>query len=178
MKRPFARYILGSMLMLSLAACGTADLPAAQNSAAPVAVASASADNQSMGNPKIGATDTILTIRAEGGHCIQGACWSEKQIKGDGSYTAADGTGTKKEGKLEAARVAELTQQIAAADFAQIKAQPFTGTCPIAFDGQEFTYTFQTVSGLETIASCKVGIDENSPLFKNIAELNEMMNQP
>ncbi len=126
---------------------------------------------------KIGAQDTILTIRAEGGHCVSGACWSEQQVKADGSFTATDSTGAQKKGTVDAAHVAELTQQIAATDFAQLKAQPFTGICPLAFDGQELIYTFHTVSGPQTIASCTVGIDENSPLFQNIAALNEVMNQ-
>ena len=109
--------------------------------------------------------------------CINGGCWSEKQIKADGSFTAADSTGAQTNGTLGADKVAELTQQIAATDFEQVKAQPFTGTCPIAFDGQEYTYTFQTLSGPQTIASCTVAIDENSPLFQTIAGLVEVMNQ-
>lgn len=177
MKRPLARYILGSMLMFNLAACGVAEQPVAQSSTPPVASAPASPDTQTAGKPKIGATDTLLTIRAEGGHCINGACWSEKQIRADGSFTSSDGTGAKKDGKLDDAVIAELTQQIADTNFEQIRAQPFTGTCPIAFDGQEFIYTFHTLSGEETIASCKVGIDENSPLFNNITSIVDVMNQ-
>ncbi len=111
------------------------------------------------------------------GTACNGGCWSEKQIKADGSFTAADSTGAQAAGTLGAAKVAELTQQIAAADFEQLKAQPFTGTCPLAFDGQEYIYTFQTVSGPQTIGSCKVGIDENSPLFQTIAGSIEVMNQ-
>ncbi len=111
------------------------------------------------------------------GTACNGGCWSEKQIKADGSFTAADSTGAQAAGTLDAAKVAELTQQIAAADFEQLKAQPFTGTCPLAFDGQEFIYTFQTLSGPQTIATCTVGIDENSPLFQTIAGLIEGMNQ-
>lgn len=177
MYRTIVRYTLGLMTLLSLAACGAAATPTAQGSIVPVPSVVASPKPDDSITPKIGAGDVLLTIRAEGGNCI-GGCWSEKTIKANGSYTAADVTGAQKNGTLDAETVAELTQLIAAADFEQIKAQPFTGTCPIAFDGQELIYTFQTTSGPQTIASCKVGIDENDPLFQNIAGLVELMNQP
>lgn len=109
--------------------------------------------------------------------CMNGGCWSEQQLKADGAFTASDSTGATKQGTVDAATIAELTQQIAATDFEQLKARPFTGTCPIAFDGQEYTYTFQTLSGPQTVASCKVAIDEQSPLFQTIAGLMEVMNQ-
>ena len=177
MKRQIGQCILGLIVLLSLVACGGAAQPVAQSSDAPVASASANPSPPSTGKPKIGATGTILTIRANGGMCPNGGCWSEKQINADGAYRATDGTGAQKEGTLDPARVAELTQLIAATNFAEIRARPFTGTCPIAFDGQELVYTFQTLSGPETIASCTVAIDENSPLFKNITGLLDAMNQ-
>jgi hypothetical protein len=155
MYRTITRFTFGLLALLTLAACGVAQTS----------------------TPKIGAQGTLLTIRAEGGMCPNGGCWSEQQIKADGSFTVTDYTGTTKNGTLDAAQVAELTQQIAATDFEQVKSQPFTGTCPLAFDGQELIYTFQTLSGPETIASCKVGIDENSALFANVAGLVEVMNQ-
>lgn len=161
MYRIMIRFALGLLTLLTLAACGVAALPAADSSA----------------KPKIGAHQTLLTIRSEGGMCVNGGCWSEQQIKADGSFTATDNTGAQTSGTLDAAAVAELTQQIAATDFEKIKAQPFTGTCPLAFDGQEYTYTFQTLSGPQTIASCKVGIDEASPLFQTIAGLLAVMKQ-
>lgn len=177
MKITFVRYLLGSMLLLSLVACGAAELPADQSSATPVPAASATPESQSAGAPKIGASHTVLTIRTNGGLCTYGPCWSEKQIRPDGSYHAEDGTGAKKDGTLDEAQVMELTQLIAAANFEEIRSHSFVGTCPIAFDGQEFVYTFQTMSGPETIASCQVAIDENSPLFKHIATLIETINQ-
>lgn len=170
MKRSLARYMLGLLVMLGLAACGVAEQPVAQSTATPNASAGAE-------TPKIGGAGTILTIRAEGGLCQAGQCWSEQQISADGSYRVVDATGVQKTGTLDSDAVAELTQLIAATNFAEVRAQPFTGTCPLAFDGQELIYTFQTLSGPETIASCRVGIDENSPLFKQIATLRETIAQ-
>ncbi len=173
MYRIMIRLALGLLTLVTMAACGVAAQPAAQTITTPVA----SPSPDSSPEPKIGAQDTLLTIRTEGGMCVNGGCWSEQQIKADGSFTTAGHTGAQKTGTLDAASIAELTQQIAATDFEQIKSQPFTGTCPVAFDGQEHIYTFQTVSGPQTIASCTVAIDENSPLFQTIAGLIEGMNQ-
>ena len=173
MYRIMIRFALGLLTLLWLAACGVAARPTAQSITTPVARPAP----DSTAAPKLGAQDTLLTIRTEGGMCVNGGCWSETQIKADGAFTAADNTGAQTSGTLDAAHVAALTQQIAATDFEQIKSQPFTGTCPRAFDGQEHIYTFQTVSGPQTIASCKVAIDANSPLFQTIAGLMEVMQQ-
>jgi hypothetical protein len=173
MYRTMIRFALGLLTLLTLAACGMAAQPTAQIVTTPVA--SPAPDNAV--RPKIGVHATLVTIRSEGGNCMNGGCWSEQQIKADGSFTTADNTGAKRSGTLDTAAVAQLTQQIAATDFEQVKAKPFTGTCPVAFDGQEHIYTFQTLSGPQTIASCKVAIDENSPLFQTIAGLSAAMKQ-
>jgi hypothetical protein len=108
---------------------------------------------------------------------MYGQCWAVREIAEDGSYVVADGTGTRLTGTLDPALLAELKAQIAQADFAQIKAQPFTGTCPIAYDGQEATYTFHTAAGEETFSNCQVGIDETSPLFQSIEQALTLMTQ-
>lgn len=177
MNRPLARYILGLIALLSLAACGAAARPTAQGSIAPAPSAVASPEAQPSNTPKIGATDTLLTIRTEGGLCGPGGCWSEKQIRADGTYQVSEASGAQKDGTLSADQIAALTQLIAAADFEQIRAQPFTGTCPIAYDGQKQIYTFQTLSGEQTIDSCEVAIDESSELFQAIAALSAQIDQ-
>jgi hypothetical protein len=166
MYRIMIRFTLALLTLLTLAACGVPAQPIAETIATPVA---------NPAKPKIGAYDTLLTIRAEGGLCMDGGCWSENQIKADGSFTVADNTGAQTTGALGAAAVAELTQQMAATDFEQLKAQPFTGTCPLASDGQEYTYTFQTLSGPQTLASCSVEIDQNNPLFQTVDGLLKIM---
>lgn len=176
MNRSFARYAVGLIMLLSLAACGTPDQPTGQTGDMPAASPSASAAAPGSGTPKIAADATLLTIRTRGGMC-PGGCWSEQQIKADGSYVASDYTGMQKNGTLDPAEAAKLTQLIAESDLNQIKAQPFTGTCPIAFDGLEFVYTFQTMSGPVEIASCESGIDERSPLFQQIASILATINQ-
>ena len=157
------------MLALSLAACGAADTPTTTVQPAP----SANPTPTTVAEPAPSASPasvttvapTLLTVKLSGGMCRTGQCWAVREIAEDGSYVTADGTGAQTSGTLDAALLAELKAQIAQADFAQIKAQPFTGTCPIAYDGQEATYTFHTAAGEETFSNCEVGIDATSPLF-------------
>ena len=54
---------------------------------------------------------------------------------------------------------------IKATDFDAIRARPFTGECPVAFDGQEFIYEFGAPTGVERIASCETEIDPDNPVF-------------
>lgn len=178
MNRIFAYLTLTTIALLLLAACGVGAQPTAQTGNTPVApVPSASGDPQTTPSTPSAAQEPIVIVRAEGGMCRAGACGSEKQIMADGSYLATDGAGLRKNGTLPAADVAKLAELIAAADFKQIGSQPFTGTCPLAFDGQEFIYTFPTADGAPTFASCKVAIDENDPLFQQIGALVERINQ-
>ena len=66
--------------------------------------------------------------------------------------------------------MATLTAAIAATDFAAIKSKPFTGECPIAFDGQELIFEFATSARARSaIASCEVDIDWGHPLFIAVA---------
>ena len=172
MKHSFTRYIVALVALVALAACGApATLTATQPASSPRPAA------QTPDKPKIAANGTILTITTSGGHCVYGGCSSEIQIRADGSYHIKDGSGAERDGTLDAKEGAALTQQIAAADFEALRAQPFTGTCPIAYDGQELTYTFQTQSGSQTLASCQVAIDETSPLFVQVAGMVAAINQ-
>lgn len=71
-------------------------------------------------------------------------------------------------GSVEPDRVVALQQSIAEADFEEIRSHPFTGECPVNFDGQELVLEFATVTGTERIESCQVEIDWNSPLFATV----------
>ena len=56
--------------------------------------------------------------------------------------------------EVERARLA-----IEAADFTAILARPFTGQCPVAYDGAEWTLTFHADRGEVALASCTTRID-------------------
>ena len=58
-----------------------------------------------------------------------------------------------------------LDGMIKATDFALLRARPFTGECPVNFDGQELIYEFGAPGGVERIASCETEIDPDHPLF-------------
>jgi len=96
--------------------------------------------------------------------CAQGACDSTIAIEVDGRVhaiaPAPTELGTVPDRGLEA-----LNTEIAQADFAALTSRPFTGTCPIAFDGQETVYTFAIGSDIHRIASCEVVVDPAAPLF-------------
>jgi hypothetical protein len=69
---------------------------------------------------------------------------------------------------------ARLNQRLTATNFTQIKSRPFTGTCPILYDGNELIYTMQLNSGLlEELSSCKVIIPGNSVLFQQLNRLSQ-----
>jgi hypothetical protein len=105
-----------------------------------------------------------VTIEAHGGLCPEGECRSLVAIERDGRlHRLAPDSGEM--AMLEPRIVTAIEVAIASTDFAALRARPFTGTCPTAFDGQELIYTFATPSGEERLASCEVEIDPDHPLF-------------
>lgn len=154
------RWILVLIATAALAACGmtpTTDAPSTGESPAPSEVA---------GN------DPLLTVEFRGGMCVAGSeCKNTLVITEAGEYSYTLGQSAPQTGTIDAGTIATLEEQMAAADFEEIKAQPFTGTCPLAFDGPELVYTFHTDAGDQTLESCSVGIDENSPLFQTVGAI-------
>jgi hypothetical protein len=110
------------------------------------------------------AESILVSVTKRGGLCQQGQdCSSTIIVTEDG--TIQDNENKTK--KLTEDQTNELKKLITSSDFAAIKKTPFTGTCPIAFDGQEIVYVFSTKSGIkEEIPSCTYQVDENAPIFK------------
>jgi hypothetical protein len=110
------------------------------------------------------AEDVSVTVETSGGMCIDGPCGSTVTITADGKVTQTapkpSDLGTVSESTIDA-----LVTEIEQADFEAIKSQPFTDTCPIAYDGQKVVYTFNVGSRTETIDSCEVVVDPENPLF-------------
>lgn len=105
----------------------------------------------------------LVTIDLEGGMCPEGMCQSSFVIERDGRVIS---TGDQKElGRVRGEAMAALDAAIQSTDFAAVRSRPFTGTCPIAFDGQEVVFGFSTLTGVQRIASCEVEIDWDHPLF-------------
>jgi hypothetical protein len=106
----------------------------------------------------------LVTVETRGGECPDGACGSTIVIEADGRVHATAPTAAEL-GSLPGITLDGLATEISKTDFGALKSRPFTGTCPIAFDGQETIYTFGTASGAERIASCEVEVDPSGPVF-------------
>jgi len=98
--------------------------------------------------------------------CPNGPCGSLVTIDSDGSVHQVRPT-AEDLGTIPSAELDALTVEIEQANFPLIESRPFTGTCPIAYDGQETIYVFPVGqgTGFERIASCEIAIDLNHPLF-------------
>jgi hypothetical protein len=110
------------------------------------------------------AAGPLVTVETRGGECFAAPCGMTVTLERDGSVHAAakppNALGTVSPEQLQT-----LSTLIATTDFAVIKARPFTGECPTAFDGQEVVFEFNAPSGPQRIATCEVDVDFGLPLF-------------
>jgi hypothetical protein len=110
----------------------------------------------------------VASREAEGGLCVSGQeCRSLLTVRSDGTWVlegAEDRTGT-----LDPDQLTRL--QDAAARTTLASAPPFTGTCPIAWDGQEYTYIWTSGDQRHTVASCDREVDLADPLVATLEEL-------
>jgi hypothetical protein len=113
-------------------------------------------------------TDPLVTVEMRGGLCPAGACDSTVFLDRDGRARSA-AKPPNDLGVASAASMSALVAAITTTDFASMRSKPFTGECPVAFDGQELVFTFATPGGSQQLASCEVAIDWGSPLFVAVA---------
>lgn len=113
----------------------------------------------------------LMTYKWVGGHCFSGTCSTQVVIYRDRTFQLTDGTGFKRTGSLPRNTINRLTRQIKIADFAALQTHSFTGTCPIAYDGQEVIYTFYMGTQTTQIASCTVTVDPTHPLFQQANQI-------
>ena len=110
----------------------------------------------------------VVSIETRGGECPNGGCNRLINIEGDGTLHEVipkdDVLGKVPEPLLDALRI-----EVEQANYPLLQSKPFTGECPTAVDGQETVYTFHVTTGDEQLASCKVAIDPNHPLFQALA---------
>jgi hypothetical protein len=109
-------------------------------------------------------TGPLITVQLVGGMCPAGACDTSVILERDGRVRSA-AKPPNDLGVVPANAMATLTAAVQAADYAGIKSHPFTGECPIAFDGQKLIFEFGVGAGTERIDSCEVDIDWGHPLF-------------
>jgi hypothetical protein len=107
----------------------------------------------------------LVTVEMRGGLCADGGtCDDTVIIERDGRVHRA-AKPPNDLGQVDSNAMAALTAAVQATDFAKLKSTPFTGECPIAFDGQELVFEFSVGAGTQRIASCEVDIDWGHPLF-------------
>lgn len=120
----------------------------------------------------------LVKVTTRGGECVNGPCGSIIEIARDGTVTEVL-PGSKDLGIVPGNVMVALDAAITAADFDAMRARPFTGECPMAFDGQEVTYEFDAPGGTQRVASCETDIDPDSPVFAAVtAALRAVAAQP
>lgn len=115
-----------------------------------------------------GATGALVTVTMRGGNCLNPPCESTVILERDGRVHSADKPPNDL-GTVSADQVAAIDAAIKLTDFAEMRTHPFTGECPVNFDGQEIVYEFSAPTGVERIASCEVDVDLGLPLFVAVA---------
>ncbi len=113
--------------------------------------------------PVIG-TGPLLTLTSRGGECPEGACGNTTVIERDGRVHQTQPEAMEL-GQVPPDVLTALDAAIKTADFGAIRARPFTGECPVNFDGQEQIFEFGAPSGVERIATCETEIDPEHPVF-------------
>lgn len=110
----------------------------------------------------------LLTVETRGGECVNGPCGSTVIVERDGTVHSAEKPPNAL-GTIPPDQLAALESAIKLTDFALLKSHPFTGECPVNFDGQEFIFEFGAPGGSQRIATCEVEVDYGSPLFVAVA---------
>jgi hypothetical protein len=123
-------------------------------------------------------TGPLLTVRLEGGMCMDGPCDSAVVLERDGRVH--DGKTPEGDlGRVSAQAYGALDAAIQGTDFAAMRAKPFTGECPIAFDGQKQIFEFSVGGTTERLDSCESELDWSSPVFiAMVAALGEWVQAP
>lgn len=129
-----------------------------------VVAALAMAACNSTGSVVIPGTGPLVTVQMRGGMCPEAMCDNSVVVERDGRVHSA-AKPPNELGQVSADAMASLTAAIAATDYASIRSHPFTGECPVNFDGQEMIFEFAVGATTQRIASCEVDIDWGHPLF-------------
>jgi hypothetical protein len=110
----------------------------------------------------------LVSVSVRGGECVGGPCGGTMVFERDGRIHQTVPAPTEL-GKLPDDVLVALDAAVKTTDFDVIRARPFTGECPVAFDGQEYIYEFGAPGGVERIATCETDVDPNHPLFVAMA---------
>lgn len=109
----------------------------------------------------------LVTVTVRGGECPEGHCGSTTVIERDGRVHQTAPVAAEM-GALAGDLFTALETAVKTTDFDVIRARPFTGECPVNFDGQETIYEFGAPGGTERIATCETDVDPNHPLSRAV----------
>ena len=107
---------------------------------------------------------TVVASRtATGGLCVTGStCESVFTVSSDGTW-AIGSDDQVQSGVLDAATLAAILDATTATTLPD--APPFTGTCPVAYDGQEVIYSWVDASNSTiSVSACDKAVPPNDPL--------------
>ena len=110
------------------------------------------------------AAGPLVTVSVHGGECVDGPCGGTMVFERDGRIHQTVPAPTEL-GRLPEDILVALDAAVKTTDFDLVRARPFTGECPVAFDGQEYIYEFGAPGGTERIATCETDVDPDHPLF-------------
>lgn len=110
------------------------------------------------------AAGPLVTVTVRGGECPEGACGGTTVIERDGRVHQTAPAAAEL-GRVPPDVLTALDAAVKTTDFAVIKARPFTGECPVNFDGQESIFEFGAPGGVQRIATCETEVDMEHPLF-------------
>lgn len=110
------------------------------------------------------ATGPLVTVTMRGGMCAAGACDNSVILDRDGRVHSA-AKPPNDLGRVPAQQMATLTAAVATTDYQAVRSAPFTGECPVNFDGQELIFEFAVGAATQRVASCDVDIPWGHPLF-------------
>jgi len=118
--------------------------------------------------PVIG-TGPLVSLTVRGGECPEGACGGTTVIERDGRVHQTVPAAAEL-GQVPPEVLSALDAAIKTADFKAIKSRPFTGECPVNFDGQEQIFEFGAPGGVARIATCETEIDPEHPVFLAVTQ--------
>lgn len=143
-----------------------------------VALVAALAGCNAATNLAVPGTGPLLTIRHEGGMCMDGPCDFTVVLERDGRVHDGE-TPPANLGQVSAESFGALEAAIQVTDFEALRARPFTGECPIAFDGQKQVFEFAVGGTVQRLDSCESELDWGSPLFiAMVGALGEWIQAP
>jgi hypothetical protein len=110
------------------------------------------------------ASGPLVTVTMRGGLCPEGLCESVIVIERDGRIQRVKPRSGVL-GIVPADTLTALDTAVRTTNFDAVRARPFSGQCPTAYDGQEIVYEFGAPGGVQRIASCETDIDPDAPAF-------------